>query len=89
VDVGGARFERVGDDERNEANDGRLGRQVLEVLDVGVERELVALLDVADDLADGRAARAIEALERGVELGGDCELRLYIRPVTIRNAPIV
>ena len=68
VDVRRARFERVGDDERHEADDRRLGREVLQVLDVGVESELVALLDVADDLADRRAARAVEALERRVEL---------------------
>ena len=70
VDVGGAHLERVGDDERHEPDHRRLGREVLQLLDVGVERELVAaLLDVADDLADRRAAGAVEALERGLELG--------------------
>ena len=89
VDVGGARLERVGDDERHEADDRRLGREVLQVLNVGIERELVALLDVADDLTDRRAARAVEPLECGVELRRNRHLRFTVRPVTIRNAPIV
>jgi hypothetical protein len=56
VDVGRARFERVGDDERDEPDDGRLGGEVLQLLDVGVDRKVVpALLDVADARAQRRA----------------------------------
>src|SRR6185312_10716266 len=52
--------------------------QVLQLLDVGVERELVALLDVAHDLPYRGAARSVEALERRVELGRNCDLRLHL-----------
>ena len=76
VDVGRAGFERVGDDERDQPDHRRLGGEVLQLLDVGVERELVALLDVADDLADGGAPGAVEALQRRVELGRDRDQRL-------------
>ena len=75
VDVRRPRFERVGDDERDEPDDRRLGREVLQLLDVRVERELVALLDVADDLADRGAPGAVEALERRVELGRNRDQR--------------
>ena len=50
------------------------------MLNVGVERELVALLDVAHDLADGRAAGAVEALECGVEFRRDRDLWLDVAP---------
>ena len=79
VDVGRAGVERVGDDERDEPDDRRLGGQVLQLLDVGIEGEIVAaLLDVADDLADRRAAGAVQPLQRGVELGRDRDLRLHL-----------
>ena len=79
VDVGRARVERVGDDERDEPDHRRLRREVLQLLDVGVERELVAaLLDVADDLAHRGAAGAVQALERGVELVGNRDQRLHV-----------
>ena len=54
---------------------GRLGGEVLQLLHVGVERELVALLDVADDLAQLRLAGAVEPLQRRLELGGDRDHR--------------
>ena len=70
VDVGGAHVERVGDEQADQADDRRLGRQVLQLLHVGVEGEFVAArLDVADQLALRRLAAAVEALERGFELG--------------------
>ena len=79
MDVGGARVERVGDDERDEADHRRFGGEVLQLLDVGVEREVVAaLLDVADDLADRGAAGAVETLERRVELVGNRDQRLHV-----------
>ena len=80
VDVRGAHLQRVGDHQRDEPDHRRLGGQVLELLDVGVERELVALLDVADDLAELRLAGTVEALERGLELGGDRHHRLHLPP---------
>ena len=62
--------------QRHEADHRRFGREVLQLLDVGVEREIVvALLDVADDLAQRRLARAVQALERGVELGRNRDQR--------------
>ena len=77
VDIGRARVERIGDDERDEPDHGRFGREILELLDVGVEREVVAaLLDIADDLSHRRPPCAIQALERGVELGRDRDERL-------------
>ena len=51
VDVGGPRLERVGNDERDQPDHRRFGRQVLQLLNVGVEGEVVALLDVADERA--------------------------------------
>ncbi len=79
MDVGSACLERVGDDERDEADHGRLGGEILQLLDVGVEREVVAaLLDIADDLPDRRAAGAVETLERGVELSGYRHQRLHV-----------
>ena len=78
VDVRRPRVERVGDDERDQPDHRRLGGEVLQLLDVGVEGELVALLDVADDLADRRAPGAVEALERRVELGRNRDQRLHV-----------
>jgi hypothetical protein len=75
-----ARLQGVGDEERNEPDDRRFGREVFQLLDVGVEGELVALLDVADDLANRRSAGAIEALERGIEFRRDGNLRLDLAP---------
>ena len=70
VDVGRAHVERVGDEQAHEADDRRLGRQVLQLLHVGVEREFVAArLDVADQLALRGLAAAVEAFERGLEFG--------------------
>ncbi len=79
VNVGRARVERVGDDERDEPDHRRLRREVLQLLDVGVEREVVpALLDVADDLADCRAPGAVEPFERRIELVGNRDHRLHV-----------
>jgi len=50
------------------------------VLDVGIEGELVALLDVAHDLPDGGLAGAVETLDRRVELGRDRHARLHLAP---------
>ena len=78
VDVGGARLERVGDEQVHEPDHRRLGREVLQLLHVGVERELVdARLDVADDLAVRRLAAAVQTLERGFELGRDRDHRAH------------
>ena len=76
VDVGRAHLERVGDDEAHHPDDRRLGREVLQLLDVGVEGDLVAaLLDVAHDLAERGLAGAVQALERRLELGRDRDHR--------------
>ena len=57
---------------------GRLGREVLELLHVGVEGHVVpARLDVADDLALRGLAGAVEPLERRLELGGDRDHRAH------------
>ena len=81
MDVGRAHLERVGDDEAHEPDHRRFGGEVLQLLDVGIEGELVdARLDVADDLALRRLARAVEALERGLELGRDRDHRLHRAP---------
>ena len=77
MDVGCARLERVGDDERDEPDHRRLGCEVLQVLDVGVERELVALLDIADDLSDRGAPGAVQPLQRRVELGRNRDQRFH------------
>ena len=80
VDVRRARLERVGDEQRHEADDRRLGREVLQLLDVGVERELVgARLDVAEQLALRRLAGAVEPLERRLELGRNRDHRPHAR----------
>jgi hypothetical protein len=78
VDVGGARGKGVGDEQRHQPDHRRLGREVLELLHVGVERDLVAAhLDVvADDLAHRGLAGAVQALERRVELAGNGDHRL-------------
>jgi hypothetical protein len=80
VDVRGARVERVGDQVRDQAYDRRFRREVLEVLHVGVESQVVARLDVADDLAHRRAAAAVETLERGVELRWNRDQRPDLAP---------
>ena len=78
VDVRRAHFERVGDEQRHEADDRRLGCEVLQLLDVGVERELVgARFDIADQLADRRLAGAVQALERRLELRWDGDHRAH------------
>ena len=79
VDVGRSRIERIGDDVRDEADDRRLGREILQLLHVGVEREIVAaLLDVAHDLPDGGAVCAVQPLERRIELARNCDPRLHL-----------
>ena len=90
VDVGGARVERVGDEQRHQPDHRRLGGEVLQLLHVGVERDLVAAhLDVvADDLAHRGLAGAVEALERRVELVGTATIGRTRWPVTISNASI-
>ncbi len=70
VDVGGTRFQRAREDQVDEADHRRLGGEVLQVLDVAPVLLLVARGDVVDDLAHGRLAAAIEALERGLDLVG-------------------
>ena len=66
--------------QRHQPDHRRFGREVLQLLDVGVEGELVAaLLDVADDLAERRLARAVEPLERGLELGRNRDQRPHRR----------
>ena len=42
MDVRCARLQRVGDHQRDQPDDRRLGREVLQLLHVGVEREVVA-----------------------------------------------
>ena len=78
VDVRRARFERIRDDERDEPDHRRLGGEVLQVLDVGVERELVALLDIADDLSDRGAPGAVQPLQRRIELGWNRDQRFHL-----------
>ena len=82
VDVGRARSERVGDQQRHEADHRRLRREVLQLLHVGVERDLVAAhLDVvADDLAHRALAAPVEPLERRVELPGHRDHRAHAPP---------
>ena len=80
MDVGRAHFQRVGDDERHQAYHRRFGREVLQLLDIGIESDVVALLDIADDLSQCRLARAVEALQRSLELGGNRDLRLDLAP---------
>jgi hypothetical protein len=82
-------LERVGDDQRHEPDHRRFGREVLQLLDVGVERELVALSRRRRRSGRRPCAGAVEALERRVELGRNRDQRRTSRPVTIRNAPIV
>ncbi len=80
VDVGRARVERIGDDQRHQADHRRFGGEILQLLDVGVEGEIVALLDVAQDLAERRFARAVQPLERRLELHRNRDLRPHLAP---------
>ena len=78
VNVGRAHFERIGDEQRHEADHRRFGREVLQLLHVRVERKLVgARLDVAEQLALRGLARAVEALERRLEIGGNGHHRAH------------
>ena len=78
VDVRRARVERIGDDQRHHAYHRRFGGEILQLLDVGVEGKVIALLDVAQDLAERRFARAIQPLERRLELHRNRDLRSHL-----------
>ena len=80
VNVGRAHFQRVGDDQRDQADHGRFRREILELLDVGVEADVVALLDVAEDLVQRRLARAVESLQRGIDLRRNRDERSDLAP---------
>ncbi len=80
MDIRRAHFERVGDDQRYQANHRRFGSEILQLLDVGVEPDVVALLDVADNLPQRRFARAVETLQRRLELGRNRDHRLDPAP---------
>jgi hypothetical protein len=70
VDVGGARLQRLREDEVHEPDHRRLGSEVLQVLDIAPVLLVVARLDALDDGAHGRLAAAIQPLERRVDLVG-------------------
>ncbi len=79
MDVRRPCVERIRDDERDEPDHRRFGGEILQLLDVGIERKIVAtLLDVADDLADRGAARTVESFKRRIELVRNRDQRLYI-----------
>ena len=59
VDVRCAHFQRIGDDQRDQPYHRRFRREILELLDVGVEADVIALLDVAENLTERRLARTI------------------------------
>jgi hypothetical protein len=81
VDVRRAHVERVGDEDAHEPDHRRFRGKVLQLLDVGIEVEVVhARLDVADDLALRGLAGAIQALERGFELAWNRHHRLHRAP---------
>ena len=65
----------------DQADHRRLGGQVLQLLHVGVERELVdPRLDVAEQLALRRLAGAVEPLQRGLEFGRNRHHRPHRAP---------
>jgi hypothetical protein len=77
VDVGGPRLQRVRDEQVHQPHHGRLGGEVLQVLDVAQVLLLVPRGDVVDDLAHRGLAGAVEALEPRFQLRGHGEARQH------------